>query len=62
MIYRPSFDIIDVFRFFMAKPLKTFEKVSLKKNDSEQILNILSSYTDMYLGVDILGEDNEMEV
>ena len=62
LIYRPSFDIIDVFRFFMAKPLKTFEKVSLKKNDSEQILNILSSYTDMYLGVDILGEDNEMEV
>ena len=62
LIYRPSFDIIEVFRFFLSRPLKTFEKVSLKKDVSEQILNILAEYTSLYLGVDILGKDDEMEV
>lgn len=62
LIYSPSFDIIDVFRFFLSKPLNTFEKVTLKQGVSEMIRQILADYTRYYLGADVLGNIDEMEV
>lgn len=62
LIYKPSFDIIDVFRFFLSKPLNSFEKVILKQGVSGMIRQILAEYTRCYLGSDALGITNEMEV
>lgn len=56
LIYKPSFDIIDVFKFFVSRPLKTFEKVSLKKDVSGTIRKLLAEYTGRYLGADVLSE------
>ena len=62
LIYRPAFDIIEVFRFFLSKPLSTFEKVILKKEVTDTIADILAGCTDRYLDVDVLGKLKEMEV
>ncbi len=58
LIYKPSFDIIDVFKFFISQSLKTFEQVSLKKEVSSTIRSILSEYTGRYLGADVLDNYN----
>lgn len=62
LIYRPSFDIIDVFRFFMSRPLKTFEKVTLKQEVSDKIKKILADYIYSWLGTDVLSNAGEMGV
>lgn len=61
LIYKPSFDIIDVFRYFQSKPLKTFETVVLKDDAVGMIRRILAEYTDRYLGVDVLSGTGELE-
>lgn len=61
LIYKPSFDIIDVFRYFQSKPLSTFEKVNLKGGAEGLIRRILAEYTDRYLGVDVLSSAGEPE-
>ena len=62
LIYKPDFDIIDVFRFFSSKPISTFEKVSLKRGVSELIRKILAEYTGYYLNADVLSNSEGMEV
>ena len=61
LIYRPFFDIIDVIRFFLNKPIKTFEKVRLKPEVSEYIRQVLGEYTRIYLDADVLSKVIEME-
>ena len=61
LIYNPSFDIIDVFRYFLSKPLKTFEKITLKDDVAVTIRRILAEYTSRYLGVDVLSGFAETE-
>ncbi|MBQ6314905.1 MAG: DNA repair protein RecO [Mogibacterium sp.] len=56
LIYRPTFDIIDTLRFFMTRPLSTFEKVNLKKETADSFGQIIAEYTSRYLGADILSE------
>ena len=55
LIYRPSFSIIDVFRYFESKPLSTFERIDLKEEDAKTVREILSNYTERYLDVNVLG-------
>ena len=62
LIYRPAFDIIDVFRYFDSKPLRTFEKVDLRPEVGGEVRAILAGYTDRYLGVDVLGRSAGLEV
>jgi len=62
LIYRPDFDIISMFRYFDSKPLKTFEKVDLKPEVRSEVREILSEYTDRYLGVDVLRPARGLEV
>lgn len=62
LIYSPSFDIIDVFRYFESKPLQTFEKVTLKREDAAVIREILANYTERYLDADVLSNINGPEV
>ncbi len=62
LIYRPGFDIIDVFRYFEQKPIKTFEKVGLKPEVRREVREILADYTDRYLGADVLRGVEEPEV
>ena len=54
LIYRPSFDIIDVFRYFESKPVSTFIKVDLKQEVSSVVRDILADYTERWLGVDVI--------
>jgi len=60
LIYKPTFDIIDVLRYFIDKPLEQFEKVSLKPEVTDTIRKILGEYIDRYLGVGILKENMEI--
>ena len=62
LIYKPDFDIIDMLRYFESKPLKTFEKVDLKPEVRNEVREILSEYTDRYLGVDVLRSSRGLEV
>ena len=62
LIYRPEFDIIDVFRYFESKPIKTFEKVDLKPEVRKEVRELLADYTDRYLGVDALRSFQGLEV
>jgi DNA repair protein RecO (recombination protein O) len=62
LIYSPDFDIISMFRYFDSKPLKTFEKVDLKPEVRNEVREILSEYTDRYLGVDVLRSSKGLEV
>lgn len=62
LIYRPGFDIIDVFRYFGSKPIKTFEKVDLKPEVRREVREIIADYTDHYLGVDVLRSVQGLEV
>jgi len=62
LIYRPGFDIIDVFRYFDSKPLKTFEKVGLRSGVRNEVKEILADYTDRYLGIDVLRTNERLEV
>jgi DNA repair protein RecO (recombination protein O) len=61
LIYRPRFDIIDVFRYFQSKPLQTFEKVVLKNEVAGMIKRILAEYTGRYLDADVLSRTAEPE-
>ena len=56
LIFKPSFDIIGVFGYFDSKPIKTFEKIDLKPEVESEVRNILSEYTDRYLGVNVLKD------
>lgn len=62
LIYRPRFDIISMFRYFESKPLKTFEKVDLRPEVRNEVREIISEYTDRYLGADVLSSSKELEV
>ena len=62
LIYSPDFDIINVFRYFESKPIKTFEKVDLKPGVRNEVRKILSEYTARYLGVDVLSSSRGLEV
>ncbi len=62
LIYRPAFDIIDVFRFFLTKPLDTFAKVSLKNDSIQTVRSILAEYISRYLGSDALRYSIRLEV
>lgn len=62
LIYRPAFDIIEVFRFFLSRPLDTFAKVSLKREVIESVRTIISGYIDRYLGSSALGNSIRLEV
>ncbi len=62
LIYQPDFDIIDVFRYFTSKPLKTFEKVDLRPKVRREVREILADYTDHYLGSGVLRASGGMEV
>ena len=62
LIYRPGFDIIDVFRYFTSKPLKTFEKVDLRPEVRREVRQILADYADRYLGSGVLSASAGMEV
>lgn len=61
LIYKPSFSIIDVFRYFESRPLATFEKVDLKEKDAGMVREILANYTERYLDVNVLGITKESE-
>lgn len=54
LIYKPSFDIIGVVRFFESKPLKAFEKIDLKKEDAKVVREIIANYVERYLDADVL--------
>ncbi|MBR2674142.1 MAG: DNA repair protein RecO [Mogibacterium sp.] len=56
LIYKPSFDIINVLRYFESKPLKAFEKIDMKKEDANAAREILANYTERYLDVNVLGK------
>ena len=62
LIYRPSFDIIGVFRYFGAKPLATFERAGLKPEVAAGIREILAEYISRYLGADVLRQNTVQEV
>ena len=62
LIYRPSFDIIGVFRYFGSKPLKTFEKAGLRPEAAAGTREILSEYISRYLGTDVLRQQTVQEV
>ena len=62
MIYQPRFNIMDVFRYFQSKPLRTFEKVNLRDDVADTMRKILAEYTDRYLGADVLSGNRELEV
>ncbi len=62
LIYRPRFDIINMFRYFESKPLKTFEKVDLRPEVRGEVREIISEYTDRYLGADVLRTSRRLEV
>ena len=62
LIYRPGFNIIDVFRYFSSKPIRTFEKVDLKPSVRKEVRDLLADYTDRYLGVDVLRAAQGLEV
>ena len=62
LIYKPSFDIINVLKFFESKPLETFEKLRLKKEDEAVLRDILANYTERYLDVDVFSSTNRLEV
>lgn len=62
LIYRPSFDIIDVFKYFQSKPLRTFEKVNLRDDVVYIVKKMLSEYTGRYLDADVLSGSAELEV
>ena len=62
LIYTPDFDIIDMLRYFESKPLKTFEKVDLRPEVRNEVREILSGYTERYLGVDVLRSSRGLEV
>ena len=51
-----------MFRYFESKPIKTFEKVDLKTEVRSEVREILSEYTDRYLGVDVLRASRGLEV
>lgn len=61
LIYSPSFDIIDVFRYFQSKPLRTFEKVVLKDDIRGPVRHIIAEYTQRYLDADVLSGSTEPE-
>ena len=61
LIYSPSFDIIDVLKYFISRPLVSFEKINLKPEAADTIRHILADYTSRYLGVDAIGSSVEME-
>ena len=62
LIYRPDFNIIDVFKYFQYKPLSTFEKVNLKGDVEGMMRKILSEYTNRYLDADVLSSNTGREV
>ena len=62
LIYRPSFDILDVFRYFQSKPLRTFEKVNLRDDVAHIVKDVIAEYTDRYLDADVLSKPTELEV
>ncbi len=57
LIFRPSFDIVQVLRYFLDNPISRFEKVTLKPNISEEVKTILSAYLRFYLGTDVLEDE-----
>lgn len=56
LIFRPSFDIVEVLDYFTKKPLSQFEKVSLKPQVSKELQNITSEYVKFYLDVDVFDD------
>lgn len=56
LIYKPSFDIVEVIDYFQKAPIKQFVKVSLKPEVEEELKVILNEYIRHYIGADVLGK------
>lgn len=62
LIYKPSFDIVEVLNYYMKMPLNHFKKVSLKPEIEEELREIISEYIKHYLGSDVLEKNIEFEI
>lgn len=57
LLFRPSFDIVEVLRFLIESPLSIFAGVEIKPSIEDELRAILSSYLRYYLEIDILEDD-----
>lgn len=57
LIFKPQFDIISMILYFTEQPLERFEKVTLRREVSDQVKKIIGEYIDRYMGVDVLLND-----
>lgn len=58
LIYKVSFDIIDILRYFMNNPLEKLKSVGLEEDKQKEVSRILSAYIGYHLGIeDIMSKD-----
>lgn len=57
LIFTPNFDIIGTIKYFANNPMSKFLRVSLKKQFTQELKQILNSYIQYYLDVEILKDD-----
>lgn len=57
LIFTPNFDIIGTIDYFANNPMSKFVRISLKKQFTQELKQILNSYIQYYLDVEILKED-----
>lgn len=55
LIFKPSFDIIDMLHYFINNPISRFEKVRIKSEIIQETKKILGTYTEHYLGIDSMN-------
>lgn len=61
LIFQPDFDIVEVLRYFLDKPVSYFSKLLLKDGVSEELEILIGKYLDYYLGANVLKNDIDME-
>ncbi len=57
LIFTPNFDIIGTIDYFASNPMSKFLRVSLKKQFTQELKQILNIYIKYYLDVEIIKDD-----
>lgn len=57
LLLQPSFDIVNVLRYFVKNPISRFEKLTLKPQASMELRKLLSEYIKYYMDIDLLDSD-----
>lgn len=61
LIYQPKFDIVDILKYFVRRPMDAFGKIALEDDTAKALQKIVREYMSYYMDIGILKSEGISE-